>query len=275
MLWPAAILITILMWLASSAPAVIAGARLHFASNQNFRADGTYSPGSAGFNLADVNTPKELGSLPAGAKGLAWVGKCGGVDSGFLSTVRAYLGKSNLFGFYLMDDPVPGIALFGRCTVEHLRAEADWIHANAPGVKTFIVLMNMSSSKAPSFVDLYRPANSHVDLFGFAPYPCRTELKRCDFDMIDRYVAAAEASGVPRDRMVPVYQAFGGVADDGGGRYFLPSPAEEQQILARWQQLVPAPAFDYAYSWGAQQGDVALDSAAGLQTLFAQHNNAR
>jgi hypothetical protein len=265
----------IVMCIAFSAPAAAADARLHFASNLNFRADGTYSPGSAGFNLADVSTPEELDSLPAGVKALVWVGRCGGVDNGFLSAVRAYLGRSGVFGFYLMDDPAPS-GLLGQCTAEHLRAESDWIHANAPGTKTFIVLMNMGSSRTPSFTDSYRPANSHVDLFGFSPYPCRTELNRCDFDMIDRFVGAAEAVGIPRDRMVPVYQTFGGGKwlDDGGGRYLMPTSAEERQILERWGRLLPTPIFDYAYSWGAQRGDVALDSAADLQTLFAQHNNA-
>lgn len=265
----------VIMCMAFGAPAAAADQRLHFASNLNFAADGTYSPGRAGFNLADVGTPEELRSLPAGVKALVWVGRCGGVDSDFLSVVRAYLGKSSIFGFYLMDDPAPG-GLFGRCTVEHLRAESDWVHANAPGTKSFIVLMNMSSSKTPSFTDSYRPANSHVDLFGFSPYPCRTELNRCDFDMINRFVAAAAAAEIPRDRMVPVYQTFGGGEwlDDGGGRYLMPTLGEERQILERWGRLLPTPIFDYAYSWGAQRGDVALDSAVDLQSLFARHNNA-
>jgi hypothetical protein len=154
-------------------------------------------------------------------------------------------------------------------------AEADWLHAHAPGAKTFIVLLNLGSSKAPSYAGSYTPANSHVDLFGLAPYPCRTELKQCDFAMIDRYVAAARAAGIPRDRIVPLYQAFGGVwSDDGGGEYALPTVGQERQILARWGALVPAPVFDYAYSWGSQRGDAALQADFDLQAVFASHNRA-
>jgi hypothetical protein len=145
-----------------------------------------------------------------------------------------------------------------------------------PGVVTFIVLMNMGSSQTPSFTGSYNPANSHVDLFGISVYPCRTELNGCDFDMIDRFVAAAESAGVPRPSMVPVYQAFGGGdwADDGGGRYLLPTVGEEEEILAGWGALVPVAVFDFAYSWGSQRGDVALDSATNLQTVFSRYNGA-
>jgi len=74
---------------------------------------------------------------------------------------------------------------------------------------------------------------------------------------------------------VPVYQAFGGGdwVDDNRGRYVLPTAAEEQEILFRWQTLVPMPVFDYAYSWGSQRGDVALESSSDLQTVFSGHNN--
>ena len=250
--------------------------RLHFTSNGNFTADGLYSPGRAGFNLADVASANELASLPAGIKGLAWVGRCSGVDDGFIEIVRSYLGRSNLFGFYLVDDPAPPGRRLGSCAVEDLRAESDWIHEYFPAAKTFLVLMNDGSSKAPSFAASYRPADSHIDLIGFSPYPCRTEINGCDFGMIDRFVAAAEDAGIPRDRMVPVFQAFGGGdwADDGGGRYLLPTQAQEQEILARWDRLVPRAAFDYAYSWGTQRGDVALGTASDLQALFVRYNNA-
>jgi hypothetical protein len=261
---------------AFSAPAEMAAGRLHFAPNGNFASNGAYLPGKIGFNLADVSTVKELDALPAGVKGLVWIGRCGGVDAPFLKSVRPYVGNPNLFGFYLMDDPDPTGRYFPRCAADSLKAESDWIHVNVPAAKTFIVLMNTGSARTPSFDGSYNPISSRIDLFGFSPYPCRTGLEHCDFDMIDRYVAAAEASGIPRDKMVPVYQAFGAGdwADDRGGRYVLPTVEQEREILARWGALVPKAVFDYTYSWGSQRGDVALHSSFDLQTLFSSHNRA-
>jgi hypothetical protein len=266
----------IALWIALGVSAEFTATRLHFAPNDNFDSNGVYLPAKIGFNVADVSSIRVLDSLPAGVKGLAWVGRCNGVDAPFLETVRPYVGNPKLWGFYLMDGPDPTGRYSPRCAADNLKAESDWIHANAPDARTFIVLMNMGSSKTPSFAGSYNPASSHVDLFGFSPYPCRTELNGCDFDMIDRYVAAAESSDIPRLRMVPVYQAFGGGdgPDDGGGQYVLPAVGQEQQILARWGALVPRAEFDYAYSWGSQRGVVALDSSFDLQTLFSRHNRA-
>jgi hypothetical protein len=252
---------------------------LHYASNGNFGADRTYSPRVAGFNLADVNNASQLASLPPGVKGLVWVGTCNGADTAFIETVRPYIGNPKLFGFYLMDDPDPRLRLVGwrmsaTCTAENLRAESDWIHANIPGAKTFIILMNLSSSRRPSFDNTYNPANSHVDLCGIDPYPCRTELHGCDYDMINRYVNAALSWGVPRESIVPVYQTFGGGDwDDGdGGRYVLPTASEQRQILSRWGTLIATPVFDFAYSWGSQKRDVALEGAPDLKEVFSIHN---
>ncbi len=197
-------------------------------------------------------------------------------DTTFVNSVRPYIGNAKLFGFYLMDDPDPTGKYRPLCTADNLKAESDWIHTNVPGAKTYILLMSMSSSKAPSFTSTYNPVNSHVDLFGIAPYPCRTELNDCDYDMIDRYVAAAESWGVRRDGMVPVYQAFGAGnwVDDGGGRYALPTVGQLRQILARWETLVPTPEFDVVYSWGPQNAHVALESSPDLQAVFRLHNSA-
>lgn len=249
---------------------------LHYGPNHNFDAENHYVPGKIGFNLADVSDVKQLDSLPNGIEGLVWIGQCEGVDANFLKAVEPFVGKPKVFGFFLMDDPDPTGKYKLPCTPENLKAESDWIHDHVPGARTFIVLMKLSSSKAPSFVNTYNPSNSHIDLFGIDPYPCRTELAECDYEMIDRYVAAAEAWGIPRSKMIPVYQAFGGGnwRDDGGGKYLLPSEKQIQQIFARWEKLVPAPVFDCAYSWGSQRADEAIENSPDLQAAFARHNSA-
>src|SRR6185312_8247072 len=50
--------------------------------------------------------------------------------------------------------------------------------------------------------------------------------------------------------------------------------AQEQQILSEWGSVLPNPAFDYAYSWGVQDGDTALSGDSALQQVFAAHNSA-
>ena len=134
--------------------------------------------------------------------------------------------------------------------------------------------MNMSLSNTPSYRDTYTPTNSHVDLFGVDAYPCRTELAGCDFDLIKRYVDAATSAGIPTDRIVPIYQVFGGGTwkDDGGGRYLLPTPDQERQIIERWRALVPTPVLDAAYSWGSQRSDDSLEGSSDLQSVFRLHN---
>ena len=252
------------------------GATLHYAPNHNFDPSGAWRPAAAGFNIADIADHRRLRDLPAGVKGLIWVGQCAGADRRFIATVAPYLHEPNVFGFYLMDDPDPRIGL-AQCKAESLREEADWLHDHIPAALTFIVLMNMSDAGRPSFQDTYNPANSHVDLYGIDPYPCRSELKGCSDTMIERYVAAAEAWGIPRSRVVPVYQAFGGGSwsDGDGGKYILPTAAQLQAMFARWRALIPAPMFDFAYSWGVQRGDHALENEPDLWAVFSAHNAER
>jgi hypothetical protein len=264
----------LLLSAALAVPASVTTTGLHFAPNGDFAGDGAYRPARAGFNLAEVSSATELRRLPFAVRGLVWLGLCGGIDATFRAAVWPYLGNPKLFGFYLVDDPDPRFGHPSRCPADRLAEEADWLHANVPRTKVFAVLMNLGSSRTPSFGSEYAPARSHIDLFGFAAYPCRSELHGCDLGMIDRYVAAAEASGIPRRSMVPIFQAFGGGdwVDDSGGRYLLPTAEEELEILARWAGLLPAAEFDYAYSWGSQHADAALANSPGLQRVFSRHN---
>lgn len=264
-----------------------AGATLHYTANGNFSGS-TYEPGALGFNVADVSSNSATEALPAGVKGLEWIGQCSGATASFDATVNAFKGDAKVFGFYLMDEPTPS-----SCPAANLKAESDYIHANLPGTKTFIVEQDLNSTADPNYYDGYGPANSGVDLYGIDPYPCRTENPSsapCSFNWINLAVAQAESTasgtnyygetgpdpGIPAADIVPVFQAFGGGSwqDDGGGSYQLPTAAQEQQIMATWDSLVPSPVFDYAYSWGVQQSDTALsDAPASLQQVFGAHNS--
>jgi hypothetical protein len=247
----------------------------HFAPNANFDAEGRFEPGQFGFDLSDVSQRRDLDRLPDGVLGLVWVGQCNGADARFITTVTPFLQHPRVFGFYLMDDPDPRWWRGRHCTPEHLREEADWIRSHAPDAKTFIMLMNLGTSREPSFRDAYNVENTHLDLFGLCPYPCRTETGECDFTMIDRYVDAAVAAAIPLDRIVPTYQTFGGGnwIDDQGGHYEVPSRGHEIELISHWANLVPNPVFDYAYSWGAQQSDVALENSPPLRAVLAEHNS--
>lgn len=242
---------------------------LHYAANGNFDSNGNYLPGAYGFNVADISSASELNGLPAGVEGLAWIGACNGADSAFQSTVQAFVGKAKLFGFYVMDEPDPP-----NCPAANLKAESDYIHAHVPSAKTYIVMDVQTESSNPSYANTYNPGNSDIDLYGLDPYPCRTELNGCDYSYITKAVTAAQAAGIPRADIVPVFQAFGGggYVDDGGGKYLMPTAAQETQILSTWVSAVPHPVFDHVYSWGVQNSDTALVDSPEVQQVFAQHN---
>jgi len=242
---------------------------LHYAANGNLSSSGEFLPGADGFNLADVSSVDETNALPGGVLALVWVGSCAGATPGFDAFVGGFAGNPKVFGFYLMDEPYTS-----SCPPANLKAESDWIHAHVPGAKTFVILVNMGPSTAPTFAGTYTPANSALDLVGLDAYPVRTELATPDYGAIANYAAAAQAAGWPVSSLVPVYQTFGGGSqiDDGGGHWQLPTPAQELTILGDWATVTPTPVFDYAYSWGSQSGDTALSASTQLQSLFGPKN---
>ncbi len=254
-----------------------AAIRHHFAANGNFDEAGRFAPGAAGFDIADVASAAQLETLPTGVKGLMWIGLCNGAEAKFVERAGSALRSRKLFGFYLMDDPDPSGRWRDACSPDALRAEADWIHARRADALVFIGLMNIGDARSPAFDDSLRPERTHVDLFGVAPYPCRSEWPDCDDTMIGRFVAAARQAGIPDQAIVPIYQTFGGGTwrTDSGGRYRMPSPEELTRMFRVWAELTPAPVFDFAYSWGAQHSDDALSGSPALQSVFDEHNRTK
>jgi hypothetical protein len=245
----------------------------HYAPNANIDATGKFVPGGDGFNVADVGSPDELAALPDGVLGLVYLGVCNGADASFVSMMQGYAGSTRVLAFFLVDEPDPTGQWHPLCPAANLKAESDWIHTNLHQ-KTFITMMNFGDSANPTYANTYDPTSSSIDLYGLDPYPCRTDLNGCDDSMITKAVTAAESSGIPLSAIVPVYQTFGGGGwtDDSGGAYLLPTAAQETEILSTWAKVVPTPPFDFAYSWGSQNGDTALGQSAELQQVFAAHN---
>jgi hypothetical protein len=208
-------------------------------------------------------------------RGLVYLGLCNGADASFINTVSPFIGKRKVYGFYVADEPDPLVPMSGdepQCLASNLRAEADWIHQHVPGTKTFIVLMNLGSDTQPDYTHGYTSFNTHIDLFGLDPYPCRVDVHGCDYAMIGAAVRAAEAAGIHRRQLIPVYQAFGG---GGYSDWTVPTAAQERRILATWDRFTPAPAFDYAYSWGRQAGDHSLADRPALRAVLTAHNRHR
>ncbi|TJV60307.1 MAG: calcium-binding protein [Mesorhizobium sp.] len=244
-------------------------ATLHYASGGS-----ATEIASAGFNLVDVQSVEQLNALPDGMKGLVWLNEGDGVTSSFINKVTPFIDNPKLFGFFLLDEPDPTGRWGTYATAADLKAESDYIHSNVPGAKTFITMMNMGSSANPDYSNTYNPANTGIDLYGVTSYPVRTGTASVDYSQIGKAVAAAEAAGIPVSKMVPTYQTFGGGAwmTDTDGKYVMPTAAQLDTMLDHWAAAVPSPAFDYAYAWGSQQGDVALESSSELQAVARAHN---
>jgi len=251
-------------------------ATLHYTAGGGIDSQGNFAPAQAGFNLADVSSVDELNQLPNGVQGLVWLDQYSGVTQDFIDQVTPFIGNPKAYGFYLVDEPDPTGQWGVQASAADLKAESDWIHSHDPGAKTFTVLMNMGTSDNPDYTNTYTPENTHIDLFGLDWYPVWSDHLTVDYSTIDKYVAAATAAGIPVDQIVPVYQAFGGGnwATETGSQIVMPTAAQEQQMIDHWASLVPNPAFDYAYAWGSQNGDVALESSPALQQVFLQHNTS-
>ena len=209
---------------------------LHYAAGGGIESNGQFSAGQYGFNLADVQSVEQLNALPPGVKGLVWLDQAKGVTQSFINEVQQYIGNPKLYGFYLADEPDPTGKWGPLVKAEDLKAESDWIHANAPGAKTFIVMMDMGSSTSPNFTNTYNPANTHIDYFGIDPYPVRSGSGQVDYSMIGKAVAAAVKAGIPVDQIVPVYQTFGGGGwtNDQGGKYVMPTAQQAQTMISEW-----------------------------------------
>lgn len=255
-----------------------------FASDNRYAAggnmiNGEYVAGALGFNLADVSSLGNLNRLPEGTKGLVYVGSSAGGCSGdtpqFRAYVEPYRDNPKLWGFYLMDEPYARqVGSTPPCPMANLKAETEYIHAHFAGVKTYVKMGNIGSTNAPDYKDF--GLSGILDVYGVGGYPCRTVnlgkpgmTDGCDMPMIDRYVKAAVDAGIPKSKLAPTYQAFGG----WDNAFLIPTAKQEQDILTRWKELLPDPPMEMAYQYGQQPKSTgAISTVKYLQDVFYDWN---
>ncbi len=245
--------------------AASASETLHFAANT-----ASYDePVALGFNLFDTAPSRAaLAELPAGGRALLWVGgdygECAPQTSrrSFRSKVRRLRDDPRVFGWFLYDEPD-----LRRCEgLRHeLRERVELIDRVAPQQRSFFVALDEGSRAQ---------ARVRADLIGIDPYPCRID-QACKLSLITRAVDHATRVGLPRRKLVPVFQVFGqSCARVPEKSWRLPTVNELDQMLRLWDRLLPAPVFDFAYSWDEQPyySCPALATSPALHALIKAHN---
>ncbi len=273
-----------------------APATKHYSANTNYNQSLALS---LGFTVLDItgstgnpsNTKAIVDALPSGVQALVWTGNLdntncatpGFTTAQFQALVAALAGDSKVFGYFLSDEPHPGVC---PNAAGDIKARADYIHAHDSNQKAFIVVLDGSNQCGGNLGCEYnalQPANSHVDLIGLDPYPCHYDTNgvavACDNTKINTAVSNAIANGISLSAIVPVFQTFGqlGRTDGSTVYYRTPSSSELTTMLNTWAGLVPKPAMDYAYTFGVQcsascPAPQALANQSALQAVIKTHN---
>lgn len=149
-----------------------------------------------------------------------------------------------MWGYSLVDEPYPA-----TIPPAAIKAMADYIREVDPGKLVFVKFTNLGTPENPHWHP-YNLENTGLDYFGVGGYAVRSRLPNgYDPELIKRYVDSAVRDGIPRDKIFPCMQCFGG-APDGS----IPVPTQQQmdEMFAAWRESCPHPTFDMAYSWGIQ-----------------------
>jgi hypothetical protein len=219
---------------------------------------------SIGFNLLDVDAKASADALPAGTRGLYWLGDYLNAptcdweksDATISAKVLAARGDPKVWGYYFSNEPDP----YGcpDAVAQH-RARARLIRSLDPAKKTYISLdMNWREQalrQIPQWVGV-------ADYVGLNPYICFVGHRTCDFAWLNRVIRAANDAHL-------VY--FGHVQAFQAEEWRWPSASELRRMLERWAASNEKGYAVFTWSWG---GSV-LASQPRLMRLLKQFNTGK
>jgi hypothetical protein len=213
-----------------------------------------------GWNLLDVGSKSAADALPAGTRGLVWVGDyakppdCSWEmsDGDLAAEVRDAIGDPKVAGYFFSDEPDPDAC--PTAVADH-KARSALIHSLDPNKFTVMVADMNSDQASLDQIPLWKAAATYV---GLDPYPCRPN-EPCTYSWIRQVIAAADAAGLS---YWGVTQAF----NDDNWRW--PRPWEESRMLALWAASKQRGYMTFAWTW--QNND--LTSQPALLRVLRQYN---
>lgn len=193
-----------------------------------------------GWNLLDVGSKSTADALPAGTKGLMWLGDynnqtCAWEMSGadVTTEVTSAIGDLKVAGYFFSDEPDPTAC--ATAVADH-KARSALIHSLDPNKFTVMVADMNSGDASLAQIPLWKGA---ADYIGLDPYPCRPD-EACKYSWIRKVIAAADRAGLS---YWGVAQAF----NDSSWRW--PTPAEEGRMLTQWALSKQRDYMTFAWTW--------------------------
>jgi hypothetical protein len=240
---------------------------------------------SKGFNLID-STPNEVADLPAGLKGLTWVGDYDRTtcsfqqsDTQIRSAVQAHIGDPKIGVWFISDEPWQGgTPNCANAPAQH-KARSDLIHSIDPNAKTLIVLDGNSDHQS---IDQIPSWKGTADYIGINAYICWQGQSSCQYQWIDQLGAKFAANNVP---LWGVLQAHGEpdgqgqtmcvVTTAGGtacGQTRLPTPAEIHQQFLHWRATTMLNYLVFSWRWPDNAPSFWLQNQPTLQDQLKIEN---
>jgi Calcineurin-like phosphoesterase/Purple acid Phosphatase, N-terminal domain len=217
---------------------------------------------SYGWNLLDVSSKAAADRLPAGTRGLVWVGDYDNKacvwevpDSKLRNDAPAIAHDPKVAGFVISDEADPYAC--PQAPAEH-RSRTRLLHTLSP--RKFTVMVMDSNSGRASVTQMPLWVGS-ADYIALDPYPCRQGKRRCDFAWIQTIIKAADRA---RLHYWGVAQAF----DDSDWRW--PTVGEERHMLAQWGASHESGYMTFSWRWAGH----ALAERPGLLEVFRQFNRS-
>jgi len=214
----------------------------------------------SGWNLVDVGSKWDADRVPAGARGLVWVGDYDNAactweisDTALKSKLMAMAGDPKVAGFFFSDEPDPFSC--PNAPASH-RTRSSLIHRLAPGKITVMVSDSNSEERSLEQIPRWRGAADYV---GLNPYPCYRG-KRCNYSWVTAIIRAANRAGLSYWGVV---QAFA----DSEWRW--PTPAEERHMLSQWAHSRQKGYMTFAWTWAGQT----LSSRPRLLAVLRRFNH--
>jgi hypothetical protein len=230
-----------------------------------------------GFNLID-STPGEVAGLPAGVKGLTWVGDydrsaCAWQqsDAQIASYVTAHKGDPKVGVWFFSDEPWQGgTPECANAPAQH-KARSALIHSIDPNAKTLVVLDGNSDQLS---IDQIPAWKGTADYVGMNAYMC-WQGQACHYEWIDKIGQTFAAAGVP---LWGVAQAFGDAPGSGQsmcttmngcGIARLPTAAEIHQQFVHWRATTMTGYLVFSWRWPDTTPSLWLQNHPELQAQLA------